>query len=44
MISATSSKTVVKSVAIFEAIKGAGVLLGGFGFNSPHIHNLFIDN
>ena len=34
MISATTSRTVVKSVAIFEAIKGAVVLLGGFGLLS----------
>jgi uncharacterized membrane protein (DUF2068 family) len=34
MISASTSKTVVKSVALFEAIKGAVVLLGGFGMLS----------
>src|ERR1700712_4466026 len=34
MISATTSKTVVKSVAVFEAIKGTLVLLGGFGLLS----------
>jgi uncharacterized membrane protein (DUF2068 family) len=31
MISARASKTVVRSVAIFEATKGAVVLLAGFG-------------
>ena len=31
MISANASKTVVRSVAIFEAAKGAVVLLAGFG-------------
>jgi len=31
MISAKASKTVVRSVAIFEATKGAVVLLAGFG-------------
>jgi uncharacterized membrane protein (DUF2068 family) len=31
MISAKTSKTVVRSVAIFEAAKGAVVLLAGFG-------------
>jgi len=31
MISAKASKTVVRSVAIFEAAKGAVVLLAGFG-------------
>jgi uncharacterized membrane protein (DUF2068 family) len=31
MISAKASKTVVKSVAVFEATKGALVLLAGFG-------------
>ena len=31
MISAKESKTVVKSVAVFEATKGALVLLAGFG-------------
>lgn len=34
MISASTSKTVVKSVALFEAIKGTVVLLGGFGLLS----------
>ena len=34
MISANTSKTVIKSVAFFEAIKGALVLLGGFGLLS----------
>jgi uncharacterized membrane protein (DUF2068 family) len=34
MISANTSKTVIKSVAFFEAIKGALVLLGGFGMLS----------
>ena len=34
MISAHTSKTVVKSVAVFEAVKGTLVLLGGFGLLS----------
>ncbi len=34
MISVSTSKTVVKGVAFFEAIKGAIVLLGGFGLLS----------
>lgn len=34
MISANTSKTAVKSIAIFEAIKGVIVLLGGFGLLS----------
>jgi uncharacterized membrane protein (DUF2068 family) len=40
MISAKASKTVVKSVAIFEATKGAVVLLAGFGVLSLVHHNV----
>ena len=40
MISAKASKTVVRSVAIFEAAKGALVLLAGFGVLSLVGHNV----
>jgi len=40
MISARASKTVVRSVAIFEATKGAVVLLAGFGVLSLLHHDI----
>ena len=40
MISRSASRTLVKSVAIFEAIKGGIVLLAGFGLLSLLHHDL----
>jgi uncharacterized membrane protein (DUF2068 family) len=40
MISAKASKTVVRSVAVFEAAKGALVLLAGFGVLSLLHHDI----
>jgi len=40
MISAKASKTVVRSVAVFEAAKGAVVLLAGFGVLSLVHHDV----
>ena len=40
MISAKASKTVVRSVAVFEAAKGAVVLLAGFGALSLVHHDV----
>jgi uncharacterized membrane protein (DUF2068 family) len=40
MISRTASRTLVKSVAIFEAVKGGIVLLAGFGLLSLLHHDL----
>ena len=40
MISAKASKTVLRTVAVFEAAKGAIVLLAGFGVLSLVHHNI----